>query len=70
MEPHHGGLDDFFFLFICVMFGFHVNFPGCIQLWRGSQILSQTKSEGFLVGGFNQFEKYARQIGSFPQGSG
>ena len=23
-----------------------------------------------LVGGFNPFEKYARQIGSFPQGSG
>ena len=22
-----------------------------------------------LVGGFNPFEKYARQIGSFPQGS-
>ena len=21
----------------------------------------------FLVGGFNRFEKYARQIGSFPQ---
>jgi len=24
----------------------------------------------YLVGGFNPFEKYARQIGSFPQGSG
>ena len=24
----------------------------------------------FLVGGFNPFEKYAGQIGSFPQGSG
>ena len=24
----------------------------------------------FLVGGFNPTEKYARQIGSFPQGSG
>ena len=24
----------------------------------------------FLVGSFNPFEKYARQIGSFPQGSG
>ena len=24
----------------------------------------------FLVGGFNPFEKYDRQIGSFPQGSG
>ena len=23
-----------------------------------------------LVGGFNPYEKYARQIGSFPQGSG
>ena len=23
-----------------------------------------------LVGGFNPFEKYARQIGSFPQGFG
>ena len=22
----------------------------------------------YLVGGFNPFEKYARQIGSFPQG--
>ena len=25
---------------------------------------------GELVGGFNPFEKYARQIGSFPQVSG
>ena len=24
----------------------------------------------FLVGGFNPFEKYARQIGSSPRGSG
>ena len=23
--------------------------------------------KGFLVGGFNPFEKYARQIGSFPR---
>ena len=31
--------------------------------WKGSQMPGLTK----LVGGFNLFEKYARQIGSFPQ---
>jgi len=30
-------------------------------------LLSTNKSHPFLVGGFNPSEKYARQIGSFPQ---
>jgi len=29
--------------------------------------LQNYESENYLVGGFNPFEKYARQIGSFPQ---
>ena len=32
---------------------------------RGGSICKPLKN---LVGGFNPFEKYARQIGSFPQG--
>ena len=31
---------------------------------------NKDRSNFKLVGGFNPFEKYARQIGSFPQGSG
>ena len=45
---------------------------------RGLVLLFPTSSEkdmhksniGHLVGGFNPVETYARQIGSFPQGSG
>ena len=33
----------------------------------GTQSLDQQKIESSLVGGFNPFEKYARQNGSFPQ---
>ena len=31
---------------------------------------SQRTIQVFLVGGFNPYEKYAREIGSFPEGSG
>jgi len=38
---------------------------------REKKITQATKNHNdHLVGGFNQYEKYARQIGSFPQGSG
>ena len=35
-----------------------------------SEVFLIVKVRGSLVGGFNPFEKYARQIGSSPQGSG
>ena len=40
----------------------------CLQLLKkkGSQII-RIRFNQSLVGGFNSFEKYARQIGSFPQ---
>ena len=40
---------------------------GKLQVFGG---ITQPKIYRLLVGGFNPFEKYARQIGSFPQGSG
>ena len=57
---------------------FHVHFPGRIfggdRLCKreGLQVDDQFMSPNQkLVGGWtNPFEKYARQIGSFPQGSG
>ena len=33
-------------------------------------VLSKNPSNSVLVGGFNPVEKYARQIGSFPQNRG
>ena len=38
------------------------------MIYRMIEFDSPTKPN--LVGGFNPVEKYARQIGSFPQGSG
>ena len=32
--------------------------------------LERKTTVNFVLGGFNPFEKYARQIGSFPQFSG
>ena len=37
---------------------------------RSTQTIPSCETHHHLVGGFNPFEKYARQIGSFPQGSG
>ena len=38
--------------------------------WRVPSFKRRWKRRNFLVGGFNPIEKYARQIGSFPQSSG
>ena len=41
---------------------------GVVEPWGNVKKLITAPKE--LVGGFNPFEKYAREIGSFPQGSG
>ena len=41
-----------------------------ISCWTPSEILHLFVGSFSLVCGFNPSEKYARQIGSFPEGSG
>ena len=62
VQPHH-------FLWLPKNWG---NPPTTFHFWEASTILEGTnRINRELVGGWtNPFEKYARQIGSFPQGSG
>ncbi len=48
----------------------NLNFSGDFQDPRSAFPHEKNKNNPFLVGGFNPSEKYARQIGLFPQFSG
>ena len=60
LDPEKKGLNG---LFSLPNFRNPQKFKAGIRHWLSFRIC-------WLVGGFNPFEKYARQIGSFPQGSG
>ena len=70
MEPKNGGLKDDVFLFIWVIFKSYVKFQGCS--WKSIWLTVPTYcfTWTFYSFTFSRSEKYALQIGSFPQFSG